>query len=130
MGSMSHDEATSRRAAQDEILIAGLASGLSYEEAGKAAGCVGRTVARRMEDAEFARRVASRRGEHVLAVAGQLTALSAEAVEVIRGCMQDGSARTRLAAAKTLLELAVKFRNSHDLEVEIAEIRQHLGLGV
>jgi len=96
MESMSHDEATSRRAAQDEILIAGLASGLSYEEAGKKAGCVGRTVARKMQDLDFARQVASRRGEHVLAVAGQLTSLSAEAVEVIRGCTQDESARTRL----------------------------------
>lgn len=128
MDSNNHDEGTSRREAQDEIIVSALAAGLTYEQAGDLAACSGRTVARRMENAEFARQVSDRRGERVVSTAGQLTALSAEAVEVIKGCMQDDSARTRLAAAKTLLELAVKFRNSHDLELEIAEIRQRLGM--
>lgn len=69
---------------------------------GEAAGCSGRTVARRMENAGFARRVANRRGERVVSTAGQLTSLSTEAVDVIRACMQGDSERTRLAAARTL----------------------------
>lgn len=129
MGSKEQTETVSRRAAQDELITTALASGASYEKAGEVAGCSGRTVARRMDNAEFARQVSKRRGERVVAAAGQLTSLSDEAIEAIRGCLADEDPRVRLAAAKTLLDLAVKFRNSHDLEVEIDEIRQHLGLG-
>ena len=118
----------SRREAQDEILVDALANGLSYEAAGELAGCSGRTVARRMTDAGFARRVSDRRGERVMATAGQLTSLSSEAVETIRGCLDAESPQVRLAAAKALLGLAVKFRDSHDLAAEMAEIRQHIGM--
>lgn len=129
MASKEHDDSVSRRAARDEVIIAALASGMSYEQAGEVAGCSGRTVSRRMDEAGFARRVSKRRGERVVAAAGQLTSLSDEAIDAIRGCLEDEDPRVKLAAAKTLLDLAVKFRNSHDLEVEIDEIRQHLGMG-
>jgi hypothetical protein len=125
---VSDQETLSRRDAQDEILIDALARGLSYEAAGELAGCSGRTVARRMAVAEFARRVSDRRGERVMATTGQLTSLSSEAVETIRGCLESESDQVRLSAAKTLLDLAVRFRNAHDLEVELAEIRQHIGM--
>lgn len=129
MGSNEQTETVGRREAQDELIITALATGMRYEQAGEVAGCSGRTVARRMEDADFSRRVSKRRGERVVAAAGQLTSLSDEAIEAIRGCLEDEDPRVRLSAAKTLLDLAVKFRNSHDLEVEIDEIRQHLGMG-
>ncbi|MEX2250616.1 MAG: hypothetical protein WD895_00930 [Acidimicrobiia bacterium] len=126
--SVVHDEGSSRREAQDEILVEWLAAGRSYVEAGDLAGCSGRTVARRMEDAGFARRVADRRGERVVSVAGQLTSLGSEAVDVIRASMHGDSESIRLSAAKTLLDMAVRFRSAHDLELEIAEIRRHLEL--
>ena len=129
MSSIGQADTMSRREARDELLITALATGMTYEKAGQAADCSSRTVARRMDDPEFARRVSKRRGERVVAAAGQLTSLSDSAIEAIRGCLGDEDPRVRLAAAKTLLDLAVKFRNSHDLEVEIDEIRQHLGMG-
>ena len=121
-----HDEGTNRRIAQDEIVVAALAAGFSYEEAGQRANLSGRTVARRMADPGFARLVAERRGEHVVATAGRLTTLGAQAMDAIEGCLEDPSARTRLVAAKLVLDLSLKFRNSHDLELEVAEIRQQL----
>ncbi len=124
-----NDEALSRREAQDELIVAALALGLSYQRVGEEAGCSARTVARRMDDPEFSRRVSKRRGEVVVEVAGRLTSLSGDAVGAIRGCLDDEDPRVRLAAAKTLLELAVKFRHAHDLAVGIAEIREHLGMG-
>jgi hypothetical protein len=69
-------ETESRREAQDELIITALATGVSYEKAGEVARCSGRTVARRMEDAGFSRRVSKRRGERVVEAAGQLTSLS------------------------------------------------------
>lgn len=106
-----HDEGTSRRTAQDEMIVAALAAGFTYEQAGQRANLSGRTVARRMSDPSFARQVADRRGEHIVATAGQLTALSSEAVEAIRSCLEDPSARTRLVAAKLVLDLSLRFRN-------------------
>lgn len=124
-----HDESADRRQAKDELLIAALAAGSSYEEAGAVAGVSARTVSRRMSDVGFARRVADRRGEQVVAIAGRISSLTSEAVDAVRECLSDPSARTRLAAARLLLDWAWKFRRGEDLALAVAEIRQHLGLG-
>lgn len=122
------NELESRREAQDEVLVAALASGRSYSDAGQLAGVSDRTVARRMSDVSFARRVAERRGEQVVATAGRISSLAGEAVDAIRGCLSDSSANTRLAAARLLLDWSLKFRRGEDLTLAVAEIRQHLGL--
>ncbi len=124
----SRDELVDRRAGQDELIVAALAAGRSYTEAGEIAGVSSRTVARRMSDPAFARLVADQRGEVVVSMTGQLTSLAAEAVDAIRSGLADESARTRIAAGKLILELAHKFRHGSDLEIEVAEIRAHLGL--
>jgi hypothetical protein len=49
-------------------------------------------------------------------------------VEVIEQLMEVGSERTRLAAARLVVEWAAKLRHAEDLAVAVAEIRQHLGL--
>ncbi len=122
------DECSNRRAAQDEKIIAALASGLNYAAAGAAANVSDRTVARRMSKPSFARRVAARRDELVVSAVGQLTSLVDEAVEAIRSGLVDESARTRMAAGKLILELVLRFRQSFDLELQVAEIRAHLGM--
>lgn len=86
-------ETESRREAKDELIITALATGVSYEKAGEVAGCSGRTVARRMEDAGFSRRVSKRRGGRVVEAAGQLTSLSDEAIGAIRDCLEDEDPR-------------------------------------
>ena len=122
------DESSNRRAAQDERIIEALASGLNYTLAGAAGNVSDRTVARRMSEPGFARRVASRRDELVVSAVGQLTSLVDEAVEGIRCGLGDESARTRMAAGKLILELVLRFRQTFDLELQVAEIRAHLGM--
>ena len=124
-----NQELENRRESQDERLIEALAAGRSYPEAGALAGVSGRTVARRMTEVSFARRVADRRGEQVVAIAGRITSLASEAVDAVRDCLDDPSARVRLAAARLLLDWALKVRQGEDLALAVAEIRQHLGLG-
>lgn len=121
-------ESENRRSAQDEIIVSALTTGSSYSEAGELAGVSGRTVARRMEDTSFARLVAERRKEQVVAVAGRVSSLTTEAITAVEDCLSDESARTRLAAAKLLLEWSFKLRRDEDLDLRVAEIRQHLGL--
>lgn len=81
-----------RRAAQDEVIVDALASGLPYAKAGELAGVTSRTVARRMQDPVFTALVSQRRAEHVSQVTGQLVAASADAVTTIHElCLIAGS---------------------------------------
>lgn len=76
-------EAQGRRVHQDELVVAALAGGRCYEEAGAAAGVSARTVRRRMAEPAFAAAVSARRGERVAAVTGQLVAAGSDAITVI-----------------------------------------------
>ena len=124
-----HDELASRRAAQNEIIIAALAVGSTYAEAGAQAGVDERTIARRMQEPEFARAVDDRRREHAVEVAGRLSSLGPRAISTIEDLLDDPSPRIRLAAAKLLLELGLKVRTLNEIERDLAEIRQLLAGG-
>ena len=124
----AHDETQSRREARDELLIGALAAGRTYAAAAEEVGCGQRTVARRMADPLFARRVAERRAEHLIVLAGRFSALTERAAETIEELMDSGLERTRLAAARLVVEWAARLRNTEDMAVAVAEIREHLGL--
>lgn len=125
LGSSGAEE---RRSAQDELIVAALAAGNTYASAGQLAGTSTRTVARRMSDPTFARRVTERRAEQVHMITGQLTSLGPEAIAAIRSCLTDEKASVRVAAGKVALEWGMRFRHQNDLELQVAEIRHHLGL--
>ena len=128
MSTTSHDERADRRESQDELIIAALAAGMTYERAGALGGVSGRTVARRMADPVFARLVADRRGEVVVSMTGELTSMAAEAVDAVRSCLHQEDPRHRLSAAKLVLDLVLKLRDSRDLEIQLMEIRRKLDL--
>ena len=118
-----------RRAAQDDILVEALASGHSYREAGELAGVNARTVARRMTDQEFVRRVSDRRGERVAEVTGKLVSASSDAVRVIHEqCLEAERPADRLRAAQLLLSLSVRFRHEHELEERLRAVEGRIGL--
>jgi hypothetical protein len=117
------------RQAKDEILIEALASGMTYAEAGKTAGLTSRTVSRRLEDPEFSVRVSRRRGDRVAQVTGALTAMSTEALQVLRECMADGRPADRLRAAQLTLVLMSRFRHDTEIEDRLAALEQQLQEG-
>ena len=122
----SHEKPLSRREANDEILIAALAAGRNYADAAELAGVDRRTVCRRMQLPEFARRVSEGRREHAVMVSGHLASSSPRAVETIVACLDDDDSRVRLAAAKLLVEMDLRARSINDIERELTEIRQLL----
>ena len=103
--------------------------GLSYPEAGKAAGVTSRTVSRRLEDADFHARVSRRRGERVAQVTGALTAMSTEALQVLRECMAEGRAADRLRAAQLTLVLMSRLRHETEIEERLAALERQLQEG-
>ncbi len=122
-------EAGSRREAQDDLIVESLAAGMSYAEVADLANCSARTVARRMADPGFARRVSERRGERVSAITGQLTDVALEAVAVIQNCLHAEVESTRLRAANMALTLLMRLRHETELESRVAELERQLDSG-
>jgi hypothetical protein len=109
-------------AAQNEILVAALAAGRPYVEAGQAAGLSERTVRRRMAEAGFAAEVARRRSLHVSDVAGVLLASATYAVQVVLECLESEKPADRLRAAELMLTLVRRFHADADVDARLAAL--------
>lgn len=111
-----HDNETSSR---DLLLIAAIASGLSYQEAADAARCSKSTVARRMATSAFRAEVAEAREEHLHMLRGRLVEAQPTAVKVLSELMVGaGSEADRIRAAKVLLDVHRRDRLVDPTEVD------------
>src|SRR5262245_23632807 len=100
-----------RRANADEQLLLSLACGATAEQAAAKAGVGVRTVYRRLDDADFARRLRELRSEMVQRAAAALTAASMEGVKTLLELMKaSNTGPVRLGAARAVLEMGAKFR--------------------
>jgi hypothetical protein len=111
----------------DEGLVIALAGGASVREAAEASGLSERTIYRRLEDPAFRQQVQDVRGEFVRQAVGRLAAASTEAVATLRALLNADGESARLGAARSILELGSKLRESLELEARIAalEAQQH-----
>jgi hypothetical protein len=99
----------------DEIVVAMLASGHTYAQAGKEAGLSEKTVQRRMASPAFRRRVEETRAGLVSQAVGRAADGLVEAVDTLRELMRLASSdNVRVAAASTLLQFAAQ-RRDHPL---------------
>ena len=112
--------------ASDELILSGLAAGMTHEDAAAFASVSTKTVQRRLADADFAAEVVRRRTEHVERMTGRLTTLSGRAVDTIEAALDDDLAPIRLRAADLTLTWMVRLRRGGDLERSIAEIERVL----
>ncbi len=112
--------------AQDELIVAALASGATYAEAAELAHISARTVRRRMADEEFARRVSAARAERVAAVTGRLTEVAFEAVETLRQGLTAARSVDQIRAAHEILVLGLRYRSDHELEGRLSAVEQQL----
>jgi hypothetical protein len=111
----------------DATLLLALASGRTVRDAAQLAGVGERTATRRVADADFRRRVAELRGEMVGRALGRMADGMSEAADVLRALMTAGTPpAVRLGAARTLLELTVKLRESVELEQRLAALEAGL----
>ncbi len=115
-----------KQSADPKILLA-LACGANAEAAARQAGVSERTVRRRLKDPKFVRKVNKLRAEMHVRVADQLTAASTEGVRTMVQLMKDtNSGSVRLGAARSVVELSTKVRETADLAVRLAELEQRL----
>lgn len=102
--------------------IVALARGATSEEAARESGVSGRTVRRWMEDPDFQIEVRDTRTEMLSAAVGQLAAGAAEAIATLRDALDDEDGRTRVQAARVLLDACLSLRESLDLEQRLAAL--------
>jgi hypothetical protein len=119
-----------RRANADEQLLLSLACGATAEQAAAKAQVSVRTVYRRLEDPDFARRLRGLRAEMVQRTAAALTAAATEAVRVLLDLMKPASTGpVRLGAARSVIELGAKLREMVELEERIKALEERVGDG-
>lgn len=101
------------------MLIAQLAAGATRGEAAKAAGVSERTVFRRWQEREFRWEVATARTALVSMAVGQLADAATEAVRTLRELLRSESDSVRLGAARSILELGARLRESEELAARV-----------
>ena len=113
----------------DLPLIAALAGGATVQDAAKRASVSERTAHRRLEDADFRRRVDETRAEVLNGAVGRLADASTGAADTLRALLSADSETVRLGACRAILELGTKLRESLDLEQRIAVLEEQIAAG-
>jgi hypothetical protein len=114
--------AVSGRRNADDRLALELATGKTVADAAAAAGVSERTAYRRLDDPEFRGRLTVLRGEMVRRAAGRLADGSTNAAETLTALLSAKSEAVRLGAARSILELGTKLRDSTEIEERIVAL--------
>jgi hypothetical protein len=107
----------------DDALALALAAGRTLRDAAAGAGIGERTAARRRADPGFRRRVDELRADLVARALGRLADGMTEAADVLRALLAAGTPpAVRLGAARSLLELGCRLRESVELEARLTAL--------
>jgi hypothetical protein len=116
------------RRTADQKLILALVCGSTIESAARQAGLSENTVYRRLRDPAFKAQLRAAGQEVVQRTANMLTAASIESVKTLLRLQGDGVPyAVQLGAAKAIVELSAKARESADLSERVAAIESQLG---
>jgi len=109
----------------DDALLLALACGASVETAARQCKLSQRTVYRRLEDAAFCSRIHALRADMVRRTAGTMTAAGTDSVRTLLELQKAPSPpAVRLGAARAILEIGVKLRETAELEARITALEQ------
>lgn len=112
----------------DSVLCAALLSGLNYEAAAELSGCSRSTVARRMREPGFRARLDQLRAEALARVADHLAAEAIESVSTLASIRSHPNtpATVKVRAATAILEAALKYRATIELEARLSALEGQL----
>jgi hypothetical protein len=111
---------------KQEAAALALAAGGTHAAAARKAGCGDRTIRTWQADpgGAFARRVAQLRSEMSARACGRLADGMAAGADTLRALLKARSEQVRLGAARALLELGVKLRESVELEERVRALEE------
>ena len=118
--------AGSGRQVADATLVAALLTGATPAEAARRAGVSERTVRRRLRNPEFRARLTAEGDDIIAAAARGLADASRGAVCPLQDLLGEGPPAIRLGAAKSILELAPRWRNEREVDERLAAIERSL----
>jgi hypothetical protein len=108
--------ARGRKKKTDLALLVALACGASPENAAQKAGLSPRTVYRRLADAHFRAQVEDVRADMVRRSSGMMAAAGMAAIKALTTLQESATSESvRLGAARAVLELGCKLRETVDL---------------
>ena len=111
----------------ENTLLLALACGATVEKAAEKAQVSVRTVYRRIAEPSFQQQLHRIRADMVHRAASMLTAAAMEAIKTLMDLQSAATpAAVRLGAARAILDLGTKLRESSELEDRVAELEQQL----
>jgi hypothetical protein len=112
----------------DHVLLMALACGSSIENAAVKAGVGVHMVRRRLSSPDFARKLRDMKAGMVQRTAAVLTAAASEAVKTLLELQAPTSPpNVRLHAARAIIELGSKLRETVELQDRIAALEEQMG---
>jgi hypothetical protein len=111
------------RKTADEALQAALVAGATVQGAAAVAGISESTAHRRLQDPQFRHALQEARSDMVQRTASMLTSAAVEAVETLRSLQAaDVSPAVRLGAARSIIELGTRLRDSTEFEARLTAL--------
>jgi hypothetical protein len=111
---------------KDSKLALALSAGATIAEAAAENGLSSRTVNRKLATPEFRRQVAELRGELMSRALDHMTDNMTRAADVLAGLLDSENPAFRLRAARSLLTLGLRLRDSIDLNDRIRDLEEEL----
>jgi hypothetical protein len=110
----------------DQVLLQALACGATVENAARKAGVSERTAYRRLDDPAFMQQLQQARIDMVQRTASMLTGAGVAAVKTLVDLQHDAAvpAAVRRGAARDVLELAIKYRETAELEQRVVALEE------
>ena len=108
----------------DQALLQALACGATVENAARKAGISERTAYRRLHNPAFVQQLDQLRAEMVQRTAGMLTGAGLGAVKTLVDLQQDATVPS--ATRRGVLQLAIKYRETAELEQRVAALEAGL----
>jgi hypothetical protein len=116
------------RSNADHLIVAALAAGSTIQEAATGAHVNERTVRRRLDDPAFRAQIEEARRAAIDLAVARLSDSAAFAATTLRELAGAAESETvRLGACRTLLELALKWREHGDLAERITVLEREAG---
>jgi len=116
------------RKTAEATVLASLASGSTVLEAARAAGISEATAYRKLREPAFCQALGAARADLIKRATGRLAAACSSAVATLVRLLQADAESVQLGAARSIMELAVKMRESEELEGRIAALEERAEL--
>jgi hypothetical protein len=107
-----------------DLLVQALATGETLAQAARISGVSERTIRRWRHKPMFARKVTRTRDAMIDGGAGKLADAMVQAAETLRALLKAESETVRLSAAKSIVELGCRLRETGELEARLQELER------